>query len=78
MYTVFVKRGCLFCKKSLATLRKQKVKFTKIVCKDQSDLKDCIKQHHFRVPKVMTFPRIYKDSKLIGGSDDLEKHRFFD
>jgi len=73
MFLIFVKPGCPYCKKALATLRKQKIKFTKIVCKDQDNLKERIKQHYLRVPRILTFPRIYKDSKLIGGSDDLEK-----
>ena len=73
MYTVFVKTGCPFCKKCLADLRKNKVEFTKIVCKDQDDLKTKIKQYNLRVPRVTTFPRIFKGTKLIGGSDDLEK-----
>jgi glutaredoxin 3 len=73
MYTVFVKPGCLFCKKALANIRKHKLTFTKVSCKDQDELKTNIKQKKLRVPKILTFPRVYKDSKLIGGSDDLEK-----
>ena len=73
MFTVFVKPGCSFCKKCLADLRKHKVAFTKVVCKDQDDLKTKIKQKKLRVPSITTFPRVYKDTKLIGGSDDLEK-----
>lgn len=73
MYTVFVKPGCPFCKKCLATLRKHNVTFTKVVCKDQDDLKSKIKQKKLRVPSITTVPRVYKGTKLIGGSDDLEK-----
>jgi len=47
--------------------------FTKVVCKDQDDLKTKIKQKKLRVPSITTFPRVYKGTKLIGGSDDLEK-----
>ena len=73
MFTIFVKRGCPFCKKALADLSKHKVTFTKIVCKDQGDLKTKMKQKKLRVPSITTFPRIFKGTKLIGGSDDLEK-----
>jgi len=73
MFLIFVKNGCPYCKKSLADLRKNKVAFTKVVCKDQDDLKMKIKQKKLRVPSVTTFPRVYKGTKLIGGSDDLEK-----
>lgn len=73
MFTIFVKKGCPFCKKCLADLRKNKMTFTKVVCKDQEELKTSIKQKKLRVPSITTFPRVYKDSKLIGGSDDLEK-----
>jgi glutaredoxin 3 len=73
MFTVFVKTGCPYCKKALADLRKHKVAFTKVVCKDQDDLKTNIKKNKLRVPSITTFPRVYKGTKLIGGSDDLEK-----
>jgi glutaredoxin len=73
MFTIFVKTGCPYCKKALADLRKHKMTFTKVVCKDQDELKTKIKQKKLRVPSITTFPRVYKDSKLIGGSDDLEK-----
>jgi glutaredoxin len=72
-FLVFVKPGCPYCKKALADLRKHKMTFTKVVCKDQDELKTKIKQKKLRVPSITTFPRVYKDSKLIGGSDDLEK-----
>lgn len=73
MFVIFVKRGCPFCKKAMMNLRKNKLTFTKVSCKDQDELKTNIKQKKLRVPKILTFPRVYKDSKLIGGSDDLEK-----
>ncbi len=73
MFTAFVRTGCPYCKKALADLRKHKVTFTKVVCKDQDDLKKKIKQKKLRVPSTTTFPRVYKGTKLIGGSDDLEK-----
>jgi glutaredoxin len=72
MFTIFVKRGCCYCKRSLASLRKHKLKFTKVVCKDQEELKSALKKHALAVPRTLTFPRVYKDSKLVGGSDDLE------
>jgi glutaredoxin 3 len=73
MFTAFVRTGCPYCKKALADLRKSKVTFTKVVCKDQDDLKTKIKQKKLKVPSITTFPRVYKGTKLIGGSDDLEK-----
>ena len=73
MFTIFVKKGCPYCKKCLADLRKHKMTFTKVVCKDQDELKTKIKQKKLRVPSITTFPRVYKDSKLVGGSDDLGK-----
>jgi glutaredoxin 3 len=73
MFLVFVKVGCPYCKKALADLRKNKMTFTKVVCKDQDDLKTKIKQKKLRVPSIMTFPRVFKGTKLVGGSDDLEK-----
>ena len=72
-FVIFVKTGCPFCKKALANLRKHKLTFTKVVCKDQEDLKKSIKQKKLRVPSITTFPRIFKGTKLVGGSDDLEK-----
>ena len=73
MFLIFVKVGCPYCKKALADLRKNKLTFTKVVSKDQDDLKTKIKQNKLRVPSITTFPRIFKGTKLIGGSDDLEK-----
>ena len=73
MFVIFVKTGCPFCKKALANLRNHKMAFTKVVCKDQDELKTKIKQEKLRVPSITTFPRVYKGTKLIGGSDDLEK-----
>ena len=73
MFVIFVKVGCPYCKKALADLRKNKMTFTKVVCKDQEDLKTKIKQNKLRVPSITTFPRVYKGTKLVGGSDDLEK-----
>jgi glutaredoxin len=73
MFTAFVRAGCPYCKKALADLRKHKVTFTKVVCKDQDDLKTKIKQKKLKVPNITTFPRVYKGTKLVGGSDDLEK-----
>jgi glutaredoxin len=73
MFLVFVKVGCPYCKKALSDLRKHKMSFTKVVCKDQDDLKTKIKQKKLRVPSITTFPRVFKGTKLIGGSDDLEK-----
>jgi len=73
MFLIFVKGGCPFCKKALSDLRKNKLTFTKVVCKDQDDLKTKIKQKKLRVPSITTFPRVYKGTKLVGGSDDLEK-----
>jgi glutaredoxin-related protein len=72
-FTVFVKPGCPFCKKALSNMTKNKVDFTKVVCKDRDDLKKKINQNKLRVPSITTFPRIFKGTKLIGGSDDLEK-----
>lgn len=72
-FVVFVKRGCPFCRKSLADLVKHKITFTKVTCKDQDDLKASIKQKKLRIPRITTFPRIFKGAELIGGSDDLAK-----
>ena len=72
-FLVFVKPGCQFCKKALTNLMKNKMKFTKVVCKDQDELKKSIKQKKLRVPSITTFPRVFKGTKLVGGSDDLEK-----
>jgi glutaredoxin len=72
-FSVFVKEGCPFCKKALADLRKHKVTFTKVVCKDQGELKKNIKQKNLRVPRITTFPRIFKGFTLVGGSDHLRK-----
>lgn len=72
-FLVFVKPGCPYCKNALKNLLKHKATFTKVVCKDQDDLKTKIKQKKLRIPSITTFPRIFKGTKLIGGSDDLEK-----
>ena len=72
-FVIFVKKGCPYCKKALANIRKHKATFTKVVCKDQDELKTNIKKNKLRVPSITTFPRIFKGTKLIGGSEDLEK-----
>ena len=72
-FVIFVKKGCPYCKKALANIRKHKATFTKVVCKDQDELKTNIKKNKLRVPSITTFPRVYKGTKLVGGSDDLEK-----
>ena len=60
MFVIFVKPGCPFCKKALANLRKNKLTFTKVVSKDQDDLKTKIKQNKLRVPSSLADPMIWK------------------
>jgi glutaredoxin 3 len=54
-------------------LRKHKIPFTSVKCKDAEELKAKLKEHKLRIPKVLTFPRVYDGKKLLGGADDMEK-----
>ena len=70
---VFQKRGCPHCARGRKCLRKNKISFTTVTCKDVDDLKAKIKEHNLRMPRVLTFPRVFDGNKLVGGADDLEK-----
>ncbi|AGE51863.1 glutaredoxin [Paramecium bursaria Chlorella virus CVM-1] len=70
---VFQKRGCPHCARARKCLRKNKISFTTVTCKDVDDLKAKIKEHKLRMPRVLTFPRVFDGNKLVGGADDLEK-----
>ena len=70
---VFQKRGCPHCARARKCLRKNKISFTTVTCKDVDDLKAKIKEHNLRMPRVLTFPRVFDGNKLVGGADDLEK-----
>ncbi|ABT13977.1 hypothetical protein MT325_M423R [Paramecium bursaria chlorella virus MT325] len=70
---VFQKRGCPHCARARKCLRKNKISFTTVTCKDVDDLKVKIKEHKLRMPQVLTFPRVFDGNKLVGGADDLEK-----
>ena len=73
MLVVFQKRGCPHCTRARNCLRKNKISFTTVDCKDADDLKIKIKEHNLRLPRVLTFPRVFDGNKLVGGSDDVEK-----
>lgn len=70
---IFQKRGCPHCARARKCLRKNKISFTTVTCKDVDDLKAKIKEHKLRMPRVLTFPRVFDGNKLVGGADDLEK-----
>ena len=70
---VFQKRGCPHCARARKCLRKNKGSFTTVDCKDADDLKIKIKEHNLRLPRVLTFPRVFDGKKLVGGGDDVEK-----
>jgi glutaredoxin 3 len=73
MLTIFEKPGCPHCKRARDCLRKNKIAFTSVRCKDVDELKEKIKEKGLRVPTVLTFPRIFDGKKLIGGADQAEK-----
>jgi glutaredoxin len=70
---VFQKRGCPHCARARKCLRKNKVSFTTVDCKDADDMKIKIKENTLRMPRVLTFPRVFDGKKLVGGADDVEK-----
>jgi glutaredoxin 3 len=74
-FKVFVRPRCPYSTKAKRELTKSGKKYTSVSCKDVDDLKAKLKEHKLRIPKVLTFPRIFKsDGKLIGGCDDLVKY----
>jgi len=73
MFTLFVKPGCMHCARARKALRETKTSFVSVTCKDVNDLARALEKKHLRIPKTLTFPRVYKDSKLVGGADDLVK-----
>jgi glutaredoxin len=73
MLTIFEKVGCPHCKRARAFLRKHKVAFTTVRCKDTDELKEKIKGKGLRVPQTLTFPRVFDGKKLVGGADQVEK-----
>ena len=70
---VFEKPGCKYCQKARNCLRKHKIQFMSIRCKDAEELQTKIKEHKLRIPRILTFPRVYDGKKLIGGADDVCK-----
>ena len=70
---VFERPGCRHCARGRKCLRKNKIPFTSVKCKDTEELKTKLKEHKLRIPKVLTFPRVYDGKKLLGGADDIEK-----
>jgi glutaredoxin 3 len=70
---VFEKPGCPHCGRARKCLRKNKVSFTSVKCKDAEELEAKIKEHGLRKPRTLTFPRVYDGKKLVGGADDVEK-----
>lgn len=73
MITVFEKSGCPYCRRARDHLRKHSIPFKSIRCVDKHDLKKKIHKHGFRVPTILTFPRVYDGIKLVGGSDEVVK-----
>ncbi|AGE56305.1 glutaredoxin [Paramecium bursaria Chlorella virus NE-JV-1] len=73
MITVFEKLGCPYCAKARKCLRSNGVKFESVRCKDQDELVGKIKERKLRVPKILTFPRVFTGNRLIGGADDLAR-----
>ena len=70
---IFEKSGCPYCARARKHLRSKKIPFTTVKCKDVEELKEKIKAKKLRVPTTLTFPRVYKNNRLIGGSDDVVK-----
>ncbi|AGE60001.1 glutaredoxin [Acanthocystis turfacea Chlorella virus WI0606] len=73
MLTIFEKPGCPHCKRARNCLRKKKIAFSTVRCKDVDELKEKIKGKGLRVPRTLTFPRVFDGEKLIGGADQVEK-----
>ncbi|AGE54632.1 glutaredoxin [Paramecium bursaria Chlorella virus KS1B] len=73
-FKLFVRPGCPYSTKAKRELTKHGKKYISVSCKDVDDLKSKLKEHKLRIPKVLTFPRVYNGSRLIGGCDDLVKH----
>lgn len=73
MYTLFVKPGCPHCARARKHLRKHSVPFKSVRCVDVEDLKKKIRDKGLRVPVVLTFPRVYDGTRLVGGADDVQK-----
>ncbi|AGE49063.1 glutaredoxin [Acanthocystis turfacea Chlorella virus Br0604L] len=73
MLTIFEKPGCPHCKRARDHLRKKKIAFSTVRCKDIDELKEKIKGKGLRIPTTLTFPRVFDGKKLIGGADQTEK-----
>ena len=73
-FKLFVRPGCSYSTKAKRELTKHGKKYTAVPCKDVDDLKAKLREHKLRIPSVLTFPRVYSGSRLIGGCDDLVKN----
>ncbi|ABU44083.1 hypothetical protein AR158_C538L [Paramecium bursaria Chlorella virus AR158] len=72
-FKLFVRPGCSYSIRAKRELTKHGKKYITVSCKDVDDLKIQLKKHKLRIPKILTFPRVYDESHLIGGYDDLVK-----
>lgn len=70
---MFEKPGCPYCARARRHLRNKKIAFRSVRCRDVDDLKEKIRSKHLRVPRTLTFPRVFKNGRLVGGSDDVLK-----
>lgn len=65
---IYTKVGCPYCTRAKALLQGKGVKFTEYDAAGDAALRD---QMHKRAPGSRTYPQVFIDDKLIGGSDDL-------
>lgn len=65
---IYTKVGCPYCARAKALLQSKGVEFTEYDAAGDSALRE---QMHKRAPGSRTYPQIFIDDKLVGGSDDL-------
>ncbi len=67
--TVFTRRGCPYCVKAKRQLDEHSIQYEELVL--NQDFSDNTLR---AISPVHTYPRIFINGQLIGGSDDLEQH----
>lgn len=65
---IYTKVGCPYCARAKALLQSKGVEFTEYDAAGDPALRE---QMHKRAPGSRTYPQVFIDDKLIGGSDDL-------
>ena len=65
---IYTKVGCPYCARAKALLQSKGAEFTEYDAAGDAALRE---QMHKRAPGSHTYPQVFIDDKLVGGSDDL-------